>query len=274
MPTCCIFTPRHVTFTRNALLTCAVQHPHSPSGESKSPHPQGEMLQLVAMTRSPQKTEETLVFMTDRERRKKEDQDPGLKFLRVDHAKHVFQESTSPSQARTSSSRADVNREQHQQQHEEQQQHRHQQQQQQRDSIGTPPQHTNKLGEGSTKFVRISQSRLNEMQEGSSTSLLLDFLPPVPVLGRHDATFSSSSKFLGERRSPHLGGAGGGGWPAMRGAAGSGNHRGDRGGRQGGFETTRQRVLKTARGGAVSADVHESYPRLLEQRAHQVRDGG
>jgi hypothetical protein len=242
-----------------------------------SPNPQGEMLQLVAMTPSPQKTEETLVFMTDRERRKKEEQDPGIKFLRVGRAKHTFQESASPSrtsEARTSPSRADVNREQHQQQHEEQQQHRHQQQQQQRVSLGTPPQHTNKLGEGNTKFVRISRSRLHEMDEGSSSSLLHDFLPPVPVPGRHDATITSSSKSLGERRSPHLSGAGGGSWPAMRGAAGSGNQRGDRGGRQGGFETTRQRVLKTARGGAVSADVPESYTRLLEQRTQQVREGG
>ena len=230
------------------------------------------MLQLVAMPPS-QKTEETLVFMTDRERRKKEDQDPGLKFLRIDRAKHVCQGSTSPS-------RADVTREQHQQQHEEQQQHKHQQLQQQRTSLGTPPQHTNKLGEGNTKFVRISHSRLNEMREGSL--LPHELLPPVPVLGRHDATCTSSSKSwsLGEHRSPHSSGAVGGSWPAMRGgAAGPGIQRGDRGGRQGGwagggFETTRQRVLKTSRAGAVSADMPESYPRLLQHRAHQVREGG
>jgi hypothetical protein len=129
------------------------------------------------------------------------------------------------------------------------------------------------LADGSTKFVRISQSRLNEMRDGSSGALLHDALPSVP--GRQDTITNTSSK--SQRRSPRLGAAGWG-WPAARGASGSGSQHGNRGGRQGGregggMETSRQRVFKTSRSGAVSADVPETYARLLQQNAHQVRVG-
>lgn len=135
------------------------------------------------------------------------------------------------------------------------------------------------LGEGSTKFVRISQSRLNEMRDGSSGALLHDALPPVP--GRKDTNTNSSSK--SHRRSPRLGAAGWG-WPAARRASGSGSQHGNRGGRQGGregggMETSRQRVLQPSRSGAVSADVPETHARLLQQNtqvregAHKVREG-
>jgi len=129
------------------------------------------------------------------------------------------------------------------------------------------------LGEGITKYVRISHSRLNEMRDSSSGALLHDALPPVS--SRQDTNSNSSSK--SQRRSPRLGAAGWG-WLAARGASGSGSQHGNRGGRQGGregggVETSRHRGFKTSRSGAASADVPETHVRLLQQSSHQVREG-
>jgi hypothetical protein len=242
------------------------------------------MLQLIVMGPTPPKAEETLLLMTEKERRKKEEQEPGIKFVT-----HESQGSASPSRntstSRRSPSRTDMSRggvlsdnvltavsmqsppkfsaAERERKGKAVVGHEQQQHQQLRAS----------LADGSTKFVRISQSRLNEMRDGSSGALLHDALPPVP--SRQDTNTNTSSKF--QRRSPRLG-ATGWGWPAARGASGSGSQHGNRGGRQSGreggsMETSRQRVLKTSRSGAVSADVPETYARLLQQNAHQVREG-